>query len=960
MIASTLLLMPGRSHVALDAVREALARAPRDVACNKTWIAVIESMSRDAKDAQIPAFLDALHKAVRTAPACAVDALPVEIGLLIRSDKAEAERRLRAVMETNPLPDAVALMTIAGLAEASASASRTELLDLVERVYGVTPRFALGKAALAAKTGGDDAGVREFDALRKRGVADASDPDWDTARAMFLEALGRADAGPAWIALADAREREIVPQIRVIASTTRRADRDAVSRVIDRIRALTGDEGANWRVARADWLLGAPHATDQQVSEAAALLGDVVMVAPDNVGARRLLAAALERLGNLAGATEQLRKAAELSPTDTSTLLENARLAQSQGRPEVAGRVLDLVLASPGMAAQSAEQAACLLASRGDVHKAVALLEPYVGGARADRSATLLLVRLHLVAGEPAKAVPYVEKLMETPDTELVDVAACVYESLGKRDDATATLARLDALAAAPGERELVRGRHAARANDRDGALSWFRKAAEAAPERSEAWTALFSIGLWVGDAKLVASVLDDPRASAASEPLRFLAGERASVDAAMNDERLRGLVLSALDDRPNRAVLLQAARKVASSGKDAAGREEAARSLRTFADAHQDVLPILVLSAELCAAAGDLNEACEVERIACRNFPSSVVVARRLAELLAAAAQWDAAVAASLQWRERAKGGDAAADLFAMRAMLMAGRAADVVSTFEARAKVAMTRPDVDAPLLILYAVALLRSGRADRTKEVLAAVAQRAEHGRVLPLEASSKFLGDAKSATAWLSACAVNVPADDATAQIALARAYASAWQTCGAPELYQRATSTVAAVLAAPDAPAAAHFLGASLAHQKGDLAAARRGYAAAVARDPKLLDAKNNLAMLLADAGEWEQAVALATELENAAPKNAEYLDTLAYALRKGRQFARAKERLDRAVELDPANPAWKLSLAECLAENGDAAAAASVVASLNAASARGVVMPVGAKERIEKLRIPAR
>jgi len=960
MIASTLLRTPGRGHVALNAVREALERAPRDPETNRTWIAVIAWMSRYATDTQVPSLLDAVRNAVAIAPTCAADALPVEIELLIRADKAEAERRLQAVVATKPVPDGLALLTIAGLPEFPRGVSRTQLLDLVERTYGVTPRLALTRAALAVRSDGDDAGLREFDALRARGAAGAAEPDWDTARAMLLDAMGRAEAGPAWIALADAREHEIRPQMCVLASPTRRADRGATARVIDRVRALTGDDGVEWRIARAEWLLGAPRAPDAQVSEAASMLGDVVKAASDNVPARRLLAAALERLGNLAEATEQLRKAAKLSPADTSTLLENARLAQSQGRPELAERVLDAVLASPGLAPQSAEQAACLLASRGDVRRAIALLEPYVAGARVDRRATLLLVRLLLAAGEPARAVPQIERLLSAPDPEIVDVAASVYEALDKRDDATASLARLDSIAAPPGERELIRGRHAARANDRDGALAWFRKAAEAAPERSDAWTALLVIGLLDGDAPLVDSVLSDPRASAASEPSRFLAGERATVAAALGDARLRGLVISALDDRPNRAVLLQAARKAASSAKDEAGREEAARVVRAFAEAHQDVLAILLLSAELCASAGDLNEACEVARLACRNFPNSVPAARRLAEFLAAGAQWDAAVAASLQWRERAKGNDAAADLFAMRAMLTAGRAADVVSTFDARARAAVARPDADAPLLILHAVALMRTGRSERAAEILATVAAGAPNGRVLALEASPRFLGDAKSASAWIAACALNVRAGDPAEQLALARAWAGAWQTFGAPEFYERATSTLAAVIAAPDAPAAARFLRASLAHQKGDLATARREYAAAVAADAHLLDAKNNLAMLLADAGEWEQAVALATELEKSRPKHAEYLDTLAYALRKGRQFQRAKERLEHAVELEPANPSWKLSLAECLVESGDVAAAASVVASLNAASARGVVMPADAKRRIEKLRIPPR
>jgi predicted Zn-dependent protease len=78
-------------------------------------------------------------------------------------------------------------------------------------------------------------------------------------------------------------------------------------------------------------------------------------------------------------------------------------------------------------------------------------------------------------------------------------------------------------------------------------------------------------------------------------------------------------------------------------------------------------------------------------------------------------------------------------------------------------------------------------------------------------------------------------------------------------------------------------------------------------------------------MLLADGGDWRGAVDEATQASQAAPTNPHFLDTLAYALRKGREYGRAEACLRRAAELDPANPEWQVGLAEVLAEQGKSA-----------------------------------
>src|SRR6185369_8389402 len=115
--------------------------------------------------------------------------------------------------------------------------------------------------------------------------------------------------------------------------------------------------------------------------------------------------------------------------------------------------------------------------------------------------------------------------------------------------------------------------------------------------------------------------------------------------------------------------------------------------------ESHQDVLPILLLAVDTSMRAGDLNAARDVAAVACRNFPASVPAARTVAELQALSERWDAAVAAGIEWRTRAMEHDPNADAFVVRMLLNSGRAAEAVSSFDERARAAMSKTEANEP---------------------------------------------------------------------------------------------------------------------------------------------------------------------------------------------------------------------------------------------------------------------
>lgn len=108
--------------------------------------------------------------------------------------------------------------------------------------------------------------------------------------------------------------------------------------------------------------------------------------------------------------------------------------------------------------------------------------------------------------------------------------------------------------------------------------------------------------------------------------------------------------------------------------------------------------------------------------------------------------------------------------------------------------------------------------------------------------------------------------------------------------------------------------------------RNEAAAAETSYRRGLQIDPDNTAALNNLAWLLASQKK-PQAVAFAQRATTLVPAKASYLDTLAMALAADRQVAKAIPVQERAVQLEPGDPALRLNLARLYAEGGDKARA---------------------------------
>lgn len=954
-IARANLATPGRARFAEEPARAAFRRSPRDVEVIRTAIEAITSGGGEPDSKFVDQMLATLDFIRRAAPDHSTGSLPLEVQLLLGRDRARAEELVRSALAPTAKCSESTLLRLAQFAAMAGFPLEMELLAHSESRHGATPQLALSKAIAVARRSDAAAGLAAFDELRSRDPASASSIDWGLARASLVSAAGGPDAGTAWTALADAHPKELRVQLGALGASAVWANREATARVIERVRELTGDEGTTWRIAHARWVLADGAATDTDVAQAAAQLDGVTRIAPNNATAHQLLARALERLGNDATAESELRHADAILPGSTWITLELARLAQKQGRSDEARSLVAKAVAAKDLSPEQAESAAYLLAVQGDARGGADLLAPLTSSSAPSRSGLLLLAQLYARLGETERALGLCERLLSRPDADLVQFTADLLVSLGRPADADSVLLRLDASNSRPGDRELVRARNLLRRGSPEAARDAYRAAAKAAPDRADVWTEYLSRAVGAGDVREVNSILDDAQA-AGVEAVQFAKSERALYASTIGDPRLRESLIVMLEDKSARPALKDALKTVAAAAADPSKQRETARAVRVLAEANVSVLALQLLAARLCAASGDVKRAGEIARKAMTRFPNSVPAARLTAELYVQGGRRSEALDAALVWKDRAAAVDLESELFVAGIQLQAGRAEDAASRLAPRVPGALARPSENQKLILVHAMALVRSGRELEATRLLGDLASRSPEWRTLPLALGPEWMGDAAGAKAWLQACAVHVPPDDASGRLLLSRGWAAAWQVYRDPALLAAAQAGFGALVASPDCSAQALFSAAILAKQTGDVATARSRYEAAIKRDPGLSDARNNLATILADSGEWEAAVVEATAAMKTRPGNANYLDTLAYALRKGGKFDQAKARLEAAIQLEPANPAWQLSLAELLLESSDRAGAAQAVSVVEEIQAGGFELSEGDRDRLARVR----
>jgi len=185
--------------------------------------------------------------------------LPLYVQLLAKTDQAdEAKKVIASALASKPPPAASTLLRLAAVSRASNLGLEETCFLAAEKGAALTPEVALARATAMAESANSAAAAKYFqESMQKSGPADVS---WRLAWAGFLEQIKDERAAATWIALADdpALKANLNVQRDALAAASVQKDSAFITRTIERIRVVAGDQSIGWKMAHARLMLRDP------------------------------------------------------------------------------------------------------------------------------------------------------------------------------------------------------------------------------------------------------------------------------------------------------------------------------------------------------------------------------------------------------------------------------------------------------------------------------------------------------------------------------------------------------------------------------------------------------------------------------------------------------------------------------------------------------------------------------
>ncbi|MCX5662432.1 MAG: tetratricopeptide repeat protein [Planctomycetota bacterium] len=960
-----------RPELAVVAAREAGLRAPGNAEAAVVWVtsryANLTNNPNDSPD-KVLSMIDDVQKAMPGEP----QTLALKVELLVQTGKKDAAANaVRQALAANPAPAPETLMRLAEVSREAGLGQEEACLQLYEKASGPTPESVLFRALGFSAKGQFDQGRKLIDASTQGEKEAAKLLRWKLALAEYLDRNAAPDAVEVIGALADAEPRNLAVQQSVMRSRTAGNDRKLMDRTIDHVKALTGDDAAGWRVARARWLLqGDQAATD--TPKALALLQEVVRTAPELLDGRLLLARTYERQGNRTAALEELKAARNLAPRSNGVALDLAAMLQAQGDLEGSSALIDAVLKSPAAGPEELRRAATLLAARGQGDRAIEVLKNLEGGAGADAqgSSGLLLAMLYRSRNQFDAAEAAARKaIAQNPDAQAIEFLADLLGSRGKDPEAQKVLAMLDkpgpgGEGVGPEVRELALGRYARNRGREEEAAEHFRKAVAAAPANGTAWRFHLATLARRGKTAELSSAADQAAKSAPGDAALLAMQAQAKLAARLGaeiPELLRPLV-AAVVEHPDRQSQAADALRVAVEGiEQSTPGDQVLSRLSPISDRSGGFAALQLLMVRMHIALRHWEEAANLAARAMQASPGSTEAASLATQAYSGSARWSEALAAAQKWRALAFDQPRSADLVIGDLSLRTSQPDQALRAVEPYIKAARENPEENAMVIAIHVQALSAKGRtADAVGELTPLLAKSARCRAIwMEMAASSR---DAATGSKWLEQVAAAIPENLVDERVNLAQTWMRLGERLNNASLAKTGRSQLEQLVQRPDATAFAVVTLALLTDAMGDLAQSEALYRRALSLDKTLDVARNNLAMVLIrrpgdkTPAMLTEAQALAAEAVKNAPGNSDYRDTLAAVELQAKNYDKAAAAQREAVRLSPENPVFRLTLAQILQAGGKTKEAASALSDLDALAGRGVTLPEQYRAQLDALR----
>lgn len=934
----------GRSRSAVEVARQAVIRAPSNAAALSTFAATLASAlevtsSPDPKAVKqlrdllekvqaavpgeintLPIWIDELGKQGKTDPAKKQQAIDAIHTLLdhtklaleaIAKDKSREKDREKLVPEQT-------LVRLAGISREYELFVEKECFEMAETIRGMTPTLAYAKAAYMRTYESPEAGKKFLSDLMN--APERKDQlIWRLQWAQFLASIRDPDAKQVWQEIADANPDNLNIQRRVMSIPSVQDDRAFMDRVIKRVQAGSGDEGMSWKLARARWLLSGEDSR-KDASTAVVMLTEMVKTSPDLIEPRILLAAAMQKVDNTGGAVEQLNAATNLQPDNLDVIVALARLRLSQGDYTETRRLVDRILSDPDAKEAHLRQVASMQSQMGDLEKSLQTMVKVAGDEKnKDAPPDLMLAELYFRTNQPKKAEPIFRALMDHPNEVVIQAYANFLGAMGRVDEAKAALAKLDGLKLDPGLKEMIHAEFARRFLKPELAIANYEAAIKLVPQKPVPYLNLMTFYVDLGAVEQMLGVNERAHKEIPSHKVfTLIDSQKEIVKSVVGKPQLQRMVAAIITDNEYRESAVEAMRIMYEANKNKERAAQTLLRLRGILDKSPRFLSLHIMMVDLYAAAGRYDEATSLATRTMTTFPNNSEPAEQAVRVLAAQRKWDETLATAQKWRDRSQVRPLAPDVAIAEAYLNMKNTAKALATIEPYKSDALKMPAEFFGVVTIMTRAMAASGKTDEAANILKPLLPTNTLWRSMWIIIAMNWIPgtDNKLAAEWLDRVRPTIPDSAQIELIDLAEQWYRLGLRAKNAEYKKKGVNLIREVASRPDAEAGASTRYGIIAYQEGDTATSEEQYRKAIARNPNMPVALNNLAMLLVDQNsKLDDALAFAKKCVELDPNSATYYDTLATVHLKRKEFGPSVDALRTALQIEPGSIEWRINLA---------------------------------------------
>lgn len=927
------LLEGGRAADALVAVRNALQRGADSALAYKLHVEALSAQT-NFDTAAVRAAIDQFRKTAPDDDAI----LPYQVAALLQEKRsAEAAELINKAVASEKPHSLETLMRLASISQHGKLNLEEKCFEAAQKAHGDTPEMAFSRAIWLIRKNPDDAQTRK-DATKLLDDGCAANPNdalWRLARVRLLEGLADPRAKDEWVATGDAFPNDTRIQWAALRARSVQANRDFIGRTIDRLEKALGDTSAQLQVAKVRWRLGAESRTEKDLAEDTIRLNEVTRNFPNDIEARLLLARTFEQNRNIPGAIQQLEIVYRLRPNAHIIGLRIAALYQVERNFARARDVVIDLLKQPDLAAEERFWAAELLARGGRPDEALAVLQQ-LHATDKSRAVAFSLARLQQRLGNLDEAEALYASIVEPPEAAVLQNYADLLGSRGKVQQATTVLTKLQALDLPDGEFELRMADFSARYGTPEDARKYFANAVKAAPTLALAWRQYIIFELTTGTTDAAIELAGEASKNVPDDAaFKALAQQHTLVrDVLTNLPATRSLVLTMVRAPETLDPALKTLAILANAVKTKEPVADTARQIRRIADQNPRILDLQTLAIQLHATANQTNDAVELANRTAQAFPGAVEPAQLAAATLVQARRWNDVIEAAEEWKKRVATTDAlGAEMAIAAAQLQLGNPDEALDRLKPHVARVMNDPDRNAGFLILYGQALLLQGKNSDVAKLYEPLLKRNASWQRVWINIAGSASATADQGAQWLRKAQPLVASDDLETNLLLGKAYCDLSMRFSQRNLGETGLKILQKVAQDPKAPARTHLFMAIQHEISGNGPAAEAGYRKAIAADPQLHTAYNNLAMRVMTTNPQEADTLIAKAIE-LAPQTGAYRDSHALILAHQKKYEPAVAAANEAIRLDPNNPEWRTSLAEIQLESGRAEQARQTLATL--------------------------